>query len=231
MNMNAPETSRLPTHHPAQEYLFDYAMGSLSEAWSLAIATHLTFCPECRRLVADFEAMGAAALSDVEEVAPAPDALERLLARLDDGDEPIAPAAGPARPGLLDGVRLPAPLHPYLDDGGSRPQAWRRVMSGLDEIRLPLRDPARKVVLLRIRPGRAMPAHTHGGDEMTVVLDGGFTDSSGAFLRGDCALLDAQVDHRPVAMMERPCICLAVTDAPLRLTGPIGRWLNPFFRY
>lgn len=231
MNKNASEASRLPTHHPAEEYLFDYAMGSLPEAWSLAIATHLTFCPHCRDRVAAYEAMGAAAMSDAEAIAPAPDALERLLARLDDSEVPPAQVAAPVHPGVLDGVRLPAPLFPYLGDGGSQPPAWQRVMSGLDEIRLPLRDPARKVVLLRIQPGRAMPAHTHRGDEMTVVLDGGFTDSSGAFLRGDCALLDAQVDHRPVAMAERPCICLAVTDAPLRLTGPIGRWLNPLVRY
>jgi putative transcriptional regulator len=39
------------------------------------------------------------------------------------------------------------------------------------------------------------------------------------------------VDHRPVAGRSGDCICLAVTDAPLRLTGPIGRLFRPFVHF
>jgi putative transcriptional regulator len=230
MNMKAWEDLPPPSHHPAEEYLFDYALGTLPEAWSLAVATHLTFCPECRARVASYEAMAGSAMAAAEDMAVAPDSLDRVLARLEAAEDPPQPARQPGAV-RVDGIRLPAPLAPYLAGSETELPPWRRVMSGLDEIRLPLGDGGRKAVLLRIQPGRAMPAHTHRGDEMTVVLDGGFTDSSGAFRRGDCALLDAQVDHRPVAMADRACLCLAVTDAPLKLTGPIGRWLNPLFRY
>jgi putative transcriptional regulator len=84
--------------------------------------------------------------------------------------------------------------------------------------------------LMRIKSGTAMPAHTHEGIELTLVLAGGFSDETGHFLRGDLAEADATIDHRPVADPGEDCLCLAVTDAPLRLTGPIGRLLNPFLR-
>jgi putative transcriptional regulator len=36
--------------------------------------------------------------------------------------------------------------------------------------------------------------------------------------------------HRPVVDSDEECICLAVLDAPLKLTGMIGRLVNPFLR-
>jgi putative transcriptional regulator len=62
--------------------------------------------------------------------------------------------------------------------------------------------------------------------EMTLLLAGGFSDETGHYLRGDVALADPSVDHRPVADPGEDCLCLAVTDAPLRLTGRFGRYLN-----
>ena len=36
-------------HHLTDDLLLAYAAGSLNEGWSLAIATHLSLCPDCRR--------------------------------------------------------------------------------------------------------------------------------------------------------------------------------------
>jgi putative transcriptional regulator len=44
-------------------------------------------------------------------------------------------------------------------------------------------------------------------------------------------IADESVDHCPIADEEGDCLCLAVTDAPLRLTGRFGRFLNPFIRF
>jgi putative transcriptional regulator len=41
---------------------------------------------------------------------------------------------------------------------------------------------------------------------------------------------DHEVDHRPVADEGEDCLCLVVTDAPLKLTGRLGRLVNPFVR-
>ncbi len=60
------------------------------------------------------------------------------------------------------------------------------------------------------------------------MLEGSFTDETGRYARGDVSVADPEVTHQPVAGRECDCICLAVTDAPLKMTGPLGRILNYF---
>ena len=71
-------------------------------------------------------------------------------------------------------------------------------------------------------PGRVMPSHTHDGSEVTLVLRGGFSDPTGHYRRGDIAIADRDLDHHPRADDDEDCICFAVIDAPLRLTGPLA---------
>ena len=54
------------TQHPGEEFLLDYTTGSLTEGWSLAIATHLTFCSKCRKDIADIEALGGTMLETIK---------------------------------------------------------------------------------------------------------------------------------------------------------------------
>ena len=82
--------------------------------------------------------------------------------------------------------------------------------------------------LLWIKPGRKMPSHTHEGSEVTPGLSGAFTDANGRYGPGDIAVADDSIDHRPIAESDRPCICFAVTDAPLRLTGSYTQMFSDF---
>src|SRR4051812_30300783 len=96
-----------PVHHPPEELLLDYAAGSTDEPTSLTLATHLALCPECRDAVAGFESVGGALLEEIEPAALAPDALDRLLARLDEQ----VPASSPRSPAVGDAPHpLPKPL-------------------------------------------------------------------------------------------------------------------------
>ena len=98
-------------------------------------------------------------------------------------------------------------------------------LPGLRECRIATGD-GMSAVLYKIRAGRKMPQHSHEGSEVTLVLRGGFRDEGGHFRRGDIAVADEHLDHVPVADEDEECLCFAVLDAPLRLTGPIGRWAN-----
>ncbi len=214
----------------------DYAAGSLAEAPALLVATHLALCPECRHRVSAFEALGGVLL---EELSPAPlgaEALDAVLARLDDPAalEPpprtpratvTAAPATPPRPAPL----LPEPLRSYAG-GDPDTIAWRRVIGGIEEHVLPVARTDFKACLYRIAPGVVVPRHTHGRSEMLLVLEGAVRDRGMRFGRGDVSFADGGIDHSPAAEPERPCICLAVLDGPLRLTGPIGRWLNRFVK-
>lgn len=211
-------------HHPDQALIFDYASGSLAEASALAVATHLVFCPECRALADDIETMGGALLSDAEPSGLGDDALEAVLARIDAGE----PRAG-TPPGEETRGRVPSPLWPYVGDGLDHLR-WRRRGRAAEEARLIAGRRGPRASLLRVRAGHAVPQHTHRGDEYTVVLVGGYHDGRDQYLRGDFQTATPELHHQPVADPDEDCLCLAVLDAPLRLTGPLGRLLNPFLR-
>lgn len=214
----------LPEHHIPAELLLDYAGGTLAEAPSLAVACHLTLCPHCRR---DLAAIEGAAGRLLDEIAPQPVAGFAAIAdRL--GEQDPAPARRP--PATQKTVMLPRPLRDYLP-GGLEDVPWRWSGAGLQSHALPVSRTRDGIAsLLRIAPGAGLPLHTHRGNELTLVLSGGFTDETGAFRRGDLEVADGAVEHRPIAMPDQPCICLAITDAPLNFRGPLGWFFNQWAR-
>lgn len=214
--------------HAPEETLVEYAAGVLREPMALLVATHLALCAECRAAVADYERVGGAMLETVEPETLGNDALARALALLD-SPPPAAPIPPPTPAGGGASL-LPRPLRDYV--AGPLPSLrWKARGAGLAQVDLLPGFPGFTTRLLRIRAQAAMPRHTHHGTELTLVLAGGFSDSAGHYGRGDVATADEAVDHQPVADPGEDCFCLAVTDAPLRMTGPIGRHLNFLIRY
>lgn len=210
-----------PSHHPGEAVLIDYAGGALCEGAALAVATHLAFCPCCRDAVADLDAVGGALLEELEPDPLAPGCLDALMARIDResiGAQPPHPA-----PTATTDPRLPAPLRGYLR-GPLERQRWRFLQPGMRGLDLRAGGTA-SVRLLRLAGGVRVPRHTHDGLELTVVLEGGFSDAFGAFGPGDMAVGDGTIDHSPQSDPEG-CLCLAATIGALRLTGPLGRWFN-----
>lgn len=218
----------MPHHHPGDDHLVAYAAGSQDEPVALLVATHLALCPRCRAEVAQFEALGGVLLEDQETEAMQDDSLERVLARLDDTapEEPVPPAPRAAARLAEAEPLVPRPLRDCLGEGLN--QLHWTTFRGLEKVELLPEFPSFRTRLMRIKSGTAMPTHTHEGSELTLVLTGGFSDVNGHFLRGDVAEADPSVTHQPIADPGEDCLCLAVTDAPLRLTGPFGRLLNPF---
>lgn len=215
----------MPDHHPEDERLLAHATGASSEAEALLIATHLALCPACRAEVRRLEAAAAAIVDDLAPVAVGAGLLERTLARLDEPEPP--PVARPRLDAETERV-VPRPLRDYL--GGSLGSLrWHGVPGGPREIDLPTSD-GHTARLLRIRGGAAMPAHTHAGSELTLVLAGAFSDEYGHYRRGDVSTAGPELTHRPVADPGEACLCLAVQDGPVRLTGTLGRLINPFIR-
>lgn len=211
------------SRHPApEELLLDYASGALAEGPALAVALHVARDPAARRMVERLGALGGALMEGEGDAALDPAALERALARLD--DIPVEPRPAPyvPRPGF---EWAPPPLARYLGPNVH----WRRVLGGFEEMRLSAQGAAHQISLLRLMPGRGLPVHRHAGTEHTVVLQGGYTDSTGNFGVGDFTM-GPDSEHEPIADPGEPCIALIVLEKPIVLTGPIGRWMNPLVR-
>ena len=209
--------------HPApEELLLDYAAGALAAGPALAVALHVALDPAARRTVERLGVLGGALMEGEGEAPFDEDLLNSTLARLDGVAVEPKPAPYVPRRGF---EWAPPPLAPYL---GAEP-SWKRVFGGFEEMRLKLPGEHR-VSLLRLEPGRGLPMHRHVGEEFTVVLQGGYTDSTGNYGVGDFAVGPGPEQHEPIADPGDPCIALIVIEKPIVLTGPFGRFLNPLVR-
>jgi putative transcriptional regulator len=216
------------THHPGEELLAAYAAGSLDEATSLAMATHLTLCPACRSVYQDFEALGGVLVSENAADALKPDALAATLGMIREARSEVATISLPQRSAAATtGAPLfPLPLQYYV--GGDLGAAkWRPLGPGIHHMPL-IADRTATARLLRIAPGRSVFEHSHDGNEITIVLRGSYSAGGESFRRGDLEMADGTVSHRPVAGSEDICVCLAVTDAPLRFGNWLGRMMQTF---
>lgn len=223
------------SHHPTDDLLLDYGAGNTDEAQSLLIATHLALCPRCRGVVENAETLGGALIDAAPATAMAEDALKSVLSRLDEPDdsvervEPAHPMTEPM-PAIADAaISIPRPLRDYLAGGSTDALSWRRVAPGIQRHTLTVESKGKtsSAYLLKLAPETVIPHHGHHGEEMTLVLEGGFTDAGQHFVRGDVEQADPDVDHQPVVDPDGPCLALVVTDAPLRFTGLLPRLLQP----
>lgn len=201
-------------HHLTDYILMAYATGTLPEAFNLMVAAHVSLCDECRARVDAFDALGGEVLeqSGTNTVPVDDDCLSQTMALIAGGAAQDIKVQSRKTGGVL-----PAPLQDYV--GGDIDQIrWKPIGMGVKQAILPTsRDASAR--LLFIPAGAAMPDHGHHGIEMTMVLQGAFQDEDDYFARGDVEIADSDTHHTPVADIHEDCICLAVTDAPLRFEG------------
>lgn len=217
-------------HHPSDDLLLEYAAGNMDEAQSLLVATHLALCPRCRKIVENAETLGGALIDAGPTSALSDGALDSVLNRLDDPED-VSSAAD--IPGSITGdmgdvdLSIPQPLRGYLAGGSSVP--WRRVAPGIHRHTLAVASErgTSSAHLLKLAPETVVPHHGHHGEEMTLVLEGGYTDGGEHFVRGDVEQADPGIVHQPIVDADGPCLALVVTDAPLRFTNILPRLLQP----
>ncbi len=207
-----------PRHHISDDLLLSYAAGSLAEGWSLAVATHLALCPDCRARLAAAEAAGGALLETIGSAAVEPGSWASVRNRLGQPE--------PSRVAQPEAAVLPKPLRDYVG-GDIDAIRWKMLGRGAAQVLLKTGDRETQVRLLKIPAGKPVPEHSHGGRELTVVLTGAFHDGETLFQRGDLEEADSDIQHIPTATPDADCICLAVTDAPLRFRSWIVRALQP----
>lgn len=207
-------------HHIPESLLVAYAAGSLEQSFALVVAAHVSLCDECRVQLSAHEAVGGALL-DVQAKQNVSAAMRNaIFAQLD--DEPKAePETACERSGVFPG--------PVMQALKGKPPRWKSIGGGVRQTLLGADDEG-TVRLLYIPPGKAVPDHGHNGIELTLVLQGAFSDETGRFGVGDLEVADDTLEHTPVAEHGAPCICLAATDAPLRFNSLIPRLLQPLLR-
>lgn len=221
--MNTDMTDKIK-HHLSDDILMGYASGTLPEAFNLLVAAHVSLCDACRAQLETFDAVGGALMdTDVPADATISEASFAATLAMIAGAAPEPIVTAPVRAGVL-----PGPLQDYVG-GDLDAIRWRPVGMGVKQAILPTSKDA-SARLLFIPAGAAMPDHGHNGIEMTMVLQGAFSDEHDSFARGDVEIADQDMHHTPVADISADCICLAVADAPLKFNSLLPKIAQPFLR-
>src|SRR6056297_430552 len=213
----------MATLHPDFDLLTDYAAGSMPLAQAACLSIHMKQCDHCQRITGQFNELGAALMESLEPVPVGDAQLNAVLARLDE-EQPLEYDRK-----AHSGIGTPAILQ-RLMRGDFSDLSWKSLGSALRISYLNTGDPRHEVALYHIRAGGRIPEHTHRGAEMTLVLEGGFSDAQGSYHAGDFIYRKPGDVHAPTALQSEDCICLAVLDAPLKFTDWKFRWMNPFLK-
>jgi putative transcriptional regulator len=219
-------------HHVTDKILMAYSAGQLSEAFNLVVATHISFCDECRATMCSYDTVGGVLLE---------------TSMLETNNSETADCGGESQPDFQATMALikstastpccapqvcrsdtPAPLSDYLGDTLDNIK-WKPVGMGVKQSILKTSSEA-TARMLYIPSGVALPDHGHNGTELTLVLRGAYIDKSERFQRGDIEIADEDMHHTPIADSDEDCICLAVTDAPLKFSGFLPRLIQPLLR-
>ena len=205
-------------HHISDALIASYAAGSLPQVFATVVAAHVSLCPQCRAALEAHQAVGGVVLDGIATSAVSKDMKQATLALL---DAPYIPQPEYDRSGIY-----PGPVVQAME--GKNPK-WKTLGMGVKQSILS-EDRSGSVRLLYIPAGQAVPDHGHNGLELTLVLQGSFTDETGQFGVGDVEIGDSDLEHTPIADAGLPCICLAATDARLRFNAFLPRLLQPLFR-
>lgn len=218
------------SHHPAPALLKDFANGSLSAGLSVAISAHVELCEQCREKTSALEAEATVAwLKESESAEPQPDRdfshlVESITSQAQipyPADE--TPAVSEIH--MLEGsVSLPRVLAKLASEG----LVWKKLAGGINQATVTL-DNETQCEFLYMKPGSQVPVHKHKGNEITLVLDGSFSDEMGHYGVSDFVVRDRSHQHQPVS--EEGCLCFAVLDSPLMFTRGLARLFNPLLQY
>lgn len=200
-------------YHPSEELLFDYSSGALQEPWSIAVASHLSFCPKCRQVVAEMEAIGGSLLENITPKSLDTSISVKGFAGLKNYMQ--KESFNSTSKDLVPSDNLiPAPLRKYIGCNFNEIK-WGRLGKGIFQSLIETKEETATARLLKVPAGSMVPEHSHKGRELTLVLSGAFEDTTGQYNRGDLQEADESLMHQPRALAGEPCVCLVITDAPL----------------
>ncbi len=222
-------TNTQRTEMTSEQLLMRYAAGALPPYESMMMAAHIALNEVARRRFKAYEAEGGRMVETLDPVSVTSACLNNVLSIIECG---FATAPAPAKKEVSQDI--PAPFRQLLEKNCKNTQlVWETLADGVAKIDISLcgTEPRqRKLRLLRLAPNRQTPVHGHHGYELTLVLEGSFADETGRYVQGDLIVLDNPELHHSPRAEAMGCICLTLTQAPLRFTDPLVQLMNLFRR-
>ena len=204
----------------SDDWIVSYASGALSEAHALVVASHCSYHQELQDKVADAENIGGLLMENCNPSEVSNDLFENIMDKLD--EEPAAEITS------ANDNALPGPLAEYIGKPLDELK-WRMMGPGLSQVRLWTGPNDERLWLLKAKGGAKIPTHDHNGLELTLVLQGSYHIGEDCYRPGMLEIADEDTkDHTPMIDHGEDCICLVVTEAPIKIHSLIGRLVQPF---
>lgn len=213
--------------HPSDNVLLEYSAGNLDWALSIVVSAHLQLCPHCRNKVIQYNSIGGSVLTQTKPAEVSSGSFDALMAKIKKA--PPKPVETKPEPIVFDDDRtreLPKVVQRLIPT--DKPLKWSFVSPALKAAHLKTGQDKYEVSFHKIKRGGKVAEHDHGGLEVTLVLEGSFSDNNGNYVVGDYLVKKPGEVHRPMAAQDQDCLCLSVVEAPVKVTGFVGKIINPF---
>jgi putative transcriptional regulator len=223
-------------HHPKLELLQSFVRGDLPASLSIGITLHADMCPICQEKIIhlteqlaeqcfeepivyldDFALNDQGSEFDYQLEDQFLSSMMNNITFSDEIDDVVVPIE---RTVSFRGKAYPLPTVLNNIEMGKTANIGK-----LSRARLQLNENEIHSNLLHINAGGGVPEHTHKGFELTVLLEGSFSDHNGEYNKGDFIMLDGTFTHNPVS--EKGCLCYTVANNALHFTQGINKLLNP----
>jgi len=220
----------MATFHPCENTLAEFASGNLDWALAICVSAHLEHCEECRAHVEKLNALGGAFLDQAPSVVSEQpktsfESLMSKIKQIEAAEPKPENTVAPAPILSAKASKLPKAVRKLLPKDKLQ---WKMLSPSLKEAHLVTGQDKYQVSFHKIKRGGKVAHHDHRGLEVTIVLEGCFSDEGGTYHVGDYLVKEPGEKHRPMATQNADCLCLSVVEAPVKLTGVVGKLLNPF---
>ncbi len=239
--------------HPTDSDLVDFVEGTLSPAKSLLVSAHCDMCNCCREkseifteqlaskvfdepeqstsILSDFVNMFSEITED-EELASTnnngilanPSNVLQQIIKNELRDSRNHPNLTKSDALYLDGRKfiLPKTLIRFTDRLGE----WSKLVGKLWQAQIDIGNGQLAQFIYMEKDG-SIPEHTHKGNELTLVIDGEFSDGISQYDSGDYINLNSSHTHTPCTASEEGCLVFSVIDQPLYFTSGWAKLVNP----
>ena len=210
-------------HHPTFELIQAFVNGELPASLSAGIAMHAEMCPKCQHQIAQLtDQIAEVSFENDYQDNLAVDTLniDQMIAAITESEEVFVPTEIVEKFVVFNNETyvLPKALHSMTVGKAAN-------IGKLSRSRIQLNENEIHTSLLQISPGGSVPAHTHKGFELTLLLEGSFHDDNGEYVKGDFIMLDGSHQHHPIST--EGCLCYTVANDALHFTQGINKLLNP----
>jgi len=84
-----------------------------------------------------------------------------------------------------------------------------------------------RLFFLKVKPGFTIWDHSHSGDEWVLVLKGSYVSGGKLYDVGALHIENEGTQHALTASNDQDCVCLVMTQGPVKMHSRLGKILSP----